>query len=59
MQLTGEYGILFVDTTNLGRSGTNTGGPGIFTINGTAVVTGFTAYRNVGSSATCPTPIRR
>ena len=58
MHVTAEHGILFGNAPS-NRSGTNVGGPAIYTTDGPAVVTGFTVYKNVGTSATCPTPIRR
>ena len=53
-----EFGISDGDQT-LMRGTTAPGGSGIAIVQASAVITGFTAYKNVGTSTTCPTPILR
>lgn len=53
-----DWGLLLISNRKPIARGV-AGAPSLAVDRGSAVVTGFTAYQNVGGSATCPTPILR
>ena len=52
-----DWGVLLLTKRGIARGAV--GAPSLAVSVGVAIVTGFTAYKNVGTSTTCPAPILR